>query len=49
MIERINGYEINSPEKALELYQKLRESSHVTIELDRNGQPVRKEYNITGP
>lgn len=49
VIQRINGYEINSPEKALELYQKLRESSHVTIELDRNGQPVRKEYTITGP
>jgi general secretion pathway protein C len=49
VIQRINGYEINSPEKALELYQKLRESSHVTIELERNGQPVRKEYNITGP
>ncbi len=49
VIQRVNGYEINSPEKALELYQKLRESSHVTIELERNGQPVRKEYNIAGP
>ncbi len=49
VIQRINGYEINSPEKALELYQKLRESSHMTIELERNGQPVRKEYNIAGP
>jgi general secretion pathway protein C len=49
VIQRINGYEINSPEKALELYQKLRESSHVTIELERNGAPVRKEYTITGP
>jgi general secretion pathway protein C len=49
VIQRINGYEINSPEKALELYQKLRESSHVTIELERNGAPVRKEYSITGP
>jgi general secretion pathway protein C len=49
VIERVNGYEINSPEKALELYQKLRDSTHVTIELERNGQPVRKEYNITGP
>lgn len=48
VIQRVNGYEINSPEKALELYQKLRESSHVTIELERNGQPIRKEYNITG-
>lgn len=49
VIQRINGYEINAPEKALELYQKLRESGHVTIELERNGQPVRKEYTITGP
>jgi general secretion pathway protein C len=49
VIQRVNGYEINSPEKALELYQKLRESGHVTIELERGGQTVRKEYNITGP
>lgn len=49
VIQRVNGYEINSPEKALELYQKLRESGHVTIELERQGQAIRKEYNITGP
>jgi general secretion pathway protein C len=49
VIQRVNGYEINSPEKALELYQKLRESQHVTIELDRGGQVIRKEYNISGP
>jgi general secretion pathway protein C len=49
VIQRVNGYEINSPEKALELYQKLRESQHVTIELERGGQSVKKEYNITGP
>jgi general secretion pathway protein C len=49
VIQRINGYEINSPEKALELYQKLREAGHVTIEVERQGQVIRKEYNITGP
>jgi general secretion pathway protein C len=48
VIQRINGYEINSPDKALEVYQKLRESSHITIEIERNGQIVRKEYNVTG-
>jgi general secretion pathway protein C len=48
VIQRINGYEINSPDKALEVYQKLRESSHITIEIERNGQVVRKEYNVTG-
>jgi general secretion pathway protein C len=49
VIQRINGYEINSPDRALELFQKLKESSHVTIELERGGTPVRKEYNISGP
>jgi general secretion pathway protein C len=49
VVQRINGYEINSPEKALELYQKLKESGHVTIELERGGQVIRKEANINGP
>jgi len=48
VIQRVNGYEINSPEKALELYQRLRESQHVTLELERAGQVIRKEYNIAG-
>jgi general secretion pathway protein C len=48
VIQRVNGYEINSPDKALEVYQRLRESSHVTIELERAGQVVRKEYNVVG-
>jgi general secretion pathway protein C len=48
VIQRVNGYEINSPEKALELYQKLKESGHVSIELERQGQTVKKEYNVTG-
>jgi len=49
VIQRINGYEMNSPDKALEVYQKLRESPHISIEIDRNGQTIRKEYNVTGP
>ena len=47
MIQRINGYEINSPDKALEVYQKLRDASHISIEIERNGQLLRKEYNVT--
>jgi general secretion pathway protein C len=46
VIRRINGYEINSPDKALEIYTKLRESNRIDIELDRNGSPVRKTYNV---
>jgi len=49
VVQRVNGYELNSPEKALELYQKLKESGHVTIELERGGRVIRKEYNINGP
>lgn len=49
VIQRINGYEMNSPDKALEVYQKLRESPHITIEIERNGQTIRKEYNVSGP
>jgi general secretion pathway protein C len=49
VIQRINGYEINSPDRALELLTKLKETSHVVIEAKRGGQALRKEYNITGP
>jgi len=49
VIQKINGYEINSPDKALEVYQKLRDSRHITMEIERNGQAIRKEYNVTGP
>lgn len=46
VIRRINGYEINSPDKALEVYSKLKESSRIEIELERGGSPVRKTYNV---
>jgi general secretion pathway protein C len=46
VVQRVNGYEMNSPEKALELYQKLKETGNVTIELKRGGRVIRKEYNI---
>jgi len=48
VIQRVNGYEMNSPDKALEIYQKLRESTHITLEIERNGQIIRKEYDVTG-
>jgi general secretion pathway protein C len=46
VVQRINGYEINSPEKALEIYQKLSQASQVTLDVERNGQPIHYEYNI---
>ncbi|MBS2029049.1 MAG: general secretion pathway protein GspC [Deltaproteobacteria bacterium] len=46
VIRRINGFEINSPDKALEAYAKLKDSSHIEIEIDRNGSTVNKQYDV---
>jgi general secretion pathway protein C len=46
VIRRINGYEMNSPEKALEIYQKLRDANRIEIELERRGETLRKSYSI---
>ncbi len=46
VIKRINGFDLNSPEKALEVYSKLKEANRVDLELERNGTTIRKTYNI---
>ena len=46
VIKRINGYELNSPEKALEIYSKLKEASRIDIEVERNGASVKKTYTV---
>jgi general secretion pathway protein C len=46
VIKRINGFDMNSPEKALEVYSKLKEANNIVIELERNGSAIRKSYNI---
>ncbi len=48
VIRRINGFDLNSPEKALEVYTKLKEANRIDIEIERNGSVVRKTYNIRG-
>ena len=47
VIQRINGFEMNSPDKALEVYSKLREASNIDIEVERNGSVVTQSYAIT--
>ena len=47
VITRINGYEINSPDKALEVYQKLKDSKSINVDLKRRGKPVTLDYAIT--
>jgi general secretion pathway protein C len=46
VIRRINGYEMNSPDKALEIYSKLRDANRIEIELERRGETIRKSYSI---
>jgi general secretion pathway protein C len=46
VIRKINGFEMNSPDKALEIYQKLKDSKHITIEVDRNGKVSTMDYTI---
>ncbi|APS00016.1 type II secretion system protein GspC [Pajaroellobacter abortibovis] len=45
-LEAINGLDIASPEKALEAYARLRTADHLTIQMNRRGQPVTIDYNI---
>lgn len=46
ILNRINGLEIASPDRALEAYSRLRTSDHLTVSLTRNGQPVNIDFNI---
>ncbi|MFP2909024.1 type II secretion system protein GspC [Pyxidicoccus sp. 3LFB2] len=46
VIRRINGFDLNSPEKALEVYSKMKDASRIEIEIERNGAPIRKSYNV---
>lgn len=46
VISRINGYEINSPDKALEVYQKMKDAKEITVDLKRRGKPVSLSYQI---
>ncbi|MGI5865611.1 MAG: hypothetical protein ACOX6T_26615 [Myxococcales bacterium] len=46
VVKRINGYELNSAGRALDLYAQLRDSSRIEIELERRGSTVRKTYYV---
>jgi general secretion pathway protein C len=46
VISAINGLEMTSPDKALEVYTKLKSASHLSVGLERNGQKINKDYNI---
>jgi general secretion pathway protein C len=45
-LEKINGFDMTSPEKALEAYARLRTADHLTISLNRKGSEQNMDYNI---
>ncbi len=46
IIKQINGYSLNSPNKALELYQKLKLSKSFTMDLKHRGQAMTLHYSV---
>jgi len=46
VLSRINGYELNSNEKALQLFGKLRSADRFTIDIKRGGQSVTLDYSV---
>jgi general secretion pathway protein C len=42
----INGFELTSADKALEVYTKLREATSLELEVTRRGKPVTLKYSI---
>jgi general secretion pathway protein C len=45
-LERVNGFDITSPEKALEAYARLRTATHLTLSITRHGQPTTLDYDV---
>jgi general secretion pathway protein C len=45
-LQTINGFEMGSPEKALEAYARLRTADKLTISLNRKGANMNIDYNI---
>jgi len=45
-LQTINGFDMGSPEKALEAYARLRTAEKLTISINRKGQNMNYDYNI---
>ncbi|MFW5739354.1 MAG: type II secretion system protein GspC [Myxococcota bacterium] len=45
-VEKINGFDITSPEKALEAYARLRTAGNLSVSITRRGKPMTIDFNI---
>lgn len=46
VLTRINGYDLNSPEKALQLFSRLKTANQFTIDLKRGDRSVTLDYSV---
>lgn len=46
VVKRVNGVELNSPEKALQIFQQLREAKRLTVDLKRGRENLSFEYEV---
>ena len=46
VLQRINGLDLDSPDKALEAFTKLRDARRIELEIERGGAPVRKVFDF---
>jgi general secretion pathway protein C len=45
-LQQINGFDMSSPEKALEAYARLRTADHLTVQVNRRGTNTNLDYSI---
>jgi general secretion pathway protein C len=45
-LHAVNGFELTTPDKALEVYTKVRESNSLSVNITRRGKPVTLNYSI---
>ena len=45
-VNAINGADLTTPDKALEVFTKLKEADEINVDLTRRGKPVRILYRI---
>ncbi len=46
VISKINGYEMTSPDKALEIYAKLKDAGSIQVDLKRRGRDMNMNYSV---
>ena len=46
VIKGVNGERVNSPAKAMELYNQLRNEGRIELEIERDGRPTTLNFNI---